>query len=248
MRTMILFRRYLSILFIATLGLLFACSKEAGVIPVSDKSQSIYHTAVPGDTLYSIAWRYDVDFVALAKANKLASPYLIRAGQRIYLNAKAANNDALVSTQNKINVVKQKQSSAPSPIAPSVINPSQLPSNFKWSWPSTGPIISRFAGLNKGIDISGKLGQPVTASATGTVVYAGSGLLGYGQLIIVKHNDQYLSAYAHNSELLVKENDRVLAGQKIAEMGATGTDRIKLHFEIRKEGKPVDPLRYLPAK
>lgn len=242
---MILFRLYSSILLLFCITFFSACSQHVGVVSVTDKSQSIYHTVVPGDTLYSIAWRYDVDFVALAKANKLKPPYLIRSGQRIYLNAKTAVN---TSISNTANTLKQKQSSAPSKTEHSVTNPAQLPSNIKWGWPSSGPLTSRFAGLNKGIDIGGKLGQPVMASASGTVVYAGSGLLGYGQLIILKHNDQYLSAYAHNSELLVKENDQVVAGQKIAEMGATGTDRVKLHFEIRKEGKPVDPLSYLPAR
>jgi lipoprotein NlpD len=100
--------------------------------------------------------------------------------------------------------------------------------------------------LNKGIDIAGQLGQPVKAAANGVVVYAGRGLLGYGDMIIIKHDETYLSAYAHNSRLLVKEGDQVKAGQSVAEMGNTGTDRVKLHFEIRRRGEPVDPLGYLP--
>jgi lipoprotein NlpD len=118
-----------------------------------------------------------------------------------------------------------------------------------WNWPVQGPLISRFqsnGSLNKGIDIAGQQGQPVKAAAEGAVVYAGRGLLGYGEMIIIKHDETYLSAYAHNSRLLVKEGERVKLGQNIAEMGSTGTDRVKLHFEIRRKGQPVDPLTYLP--
>ena len=115
-------------------------------------------------------------------------------------------------------------------------------------WPATGKIITGFSDTAnlKGIDIAGKAGQPVVASAAGKVVYAGTGLRGYGKLVIVKHNDTYLSAYAHNKELLVKEGQQVTRGQKIAEMGDTDSDQVKLHFEIRKLGKPVDPIKYLP--
>ncbi len=102
--------------------------------------------------------------------------------------------------------------------------------------------------MNKGIDIAGKLGQPVIATAAGSVVYAGSGLRGYGELVIIKHNDTFISAYGHNRRLLVNEGQQVKAGQQIAEMGSTGTDQVKLHFEIRRQGKPVDPLQYLPKQ
>ncbi|MEO8306217.1 MAG: peptidoglycan DD-metalloendopeptidase family protein [Betaproteobacteria bacterium] len=117
-----------------------------------------------------------------------------------------------------------------------------------WAWPAKGKVVTGFSEVTnlKGIDIAGTAGQPVTASAAGKVVYAGTGLRGYGKLIIVKHNDTYLSAYAHNREILVKEGQQVGKGQKIAEMGNTDADQVKLHFEIRRQGKPVDPLRYLP--
>ena len=104
------------------------------------------------------------------------------------------------------------------------------------------------SGLNKGIDLGGKLGEPVLAAASGRVVYAGSGLSGYGKLLIIKHSEIFLSAYAHNNELLVKEGDFIKGGQRIADMGSSGTDRVKLHFEIRSEGSPVDPLNYLPKR
>ena len=117
-----------------------------------------------------------------------------------------------------------------------------------WAWPAKGKVVTQFSEATslKGIDIAGSAGQPVTASAGGKVVYAGSGLRGYGKLIIIKHNDAYLSAYAHNRDILVKEGQQVVKGQKIAEMGNTDSDQVKLHFEIRRQGKPVDPLRYLP--
>ena len=117
-----------------------------------------------------------------------------------------------------------------------------------WLWPATGKLVTGFsdnANL-KGIDIAGKAGQPVVATAAGKVVYAGTGLRGYGKLVIVKHNNTYLSAYAHNNDILVKEGQQVSRGQKIAEMGDTDSDQVKLHFEIRRLGKPVDPLKYLP--
>jgi lipoprotein NlpD len=121
----------------------------------------------------------------------------------------------------------------------------------RWQWPATGPILRRFDGDTsgkKGVLIGGAEDSPVRAAANGWVVYAGSGLVGYGRLIILKHNDIYLSAYGHNRNLLVKEGDEVRTGQVIAHMGSTGTNRTQLHFEIRRNGKPVDPLRYLPRR
>jgi lipoprotein NlpD len=120
-----------------------------------------------------------------------------------------------------------------------------------WSWPTPGnaTVLAGFDEVkNKGLDIAGKAGDPVLAAADGRVVYAGAGLRGYGNLIILKHNNTYLTAYAHNQALLVKEDQSVRKGQKIAEMGATDADRVKLHFEIRRQGKPVDPAKFLPAR
>lgn len=119
-----------------------------------------------------------------------------------------------------------------------------------WMWPTDGQLLKRYSENDavKGIDIGGTRGQAVRASANGRVVYQGSGLRGYGQLIIIKHNDEYLSAYAHNDRIYVKEGDVVKRGQKIADMGSTGTDRVKLHFEIRRQGAPIDPLKFLPKR
>jgi lipoprotein NlpD len=118
-----------------------------------------------------------------------------------------------------------------------------------WIWPSAGPLLAGFdEARNKGLDIGGKAGDAVVAAGDGKVVYAGAGLRGYGNLVIIKHNNTYLSAYAHNQALLVKEDQTVKKGQKIAEMGNTDADRVKLHFEIRRQGKPVDPARHLPVR
>jgi lipoprotein NlpD len=117
----------------------------------------------------------------------------------------------------------------------------------RWRWPAKGKVVTSFSRSGgKGIDIAGKFGQVIVAASDGSVVYSGSGLIGYGQLIIVKHNKRYLSAYAHNNKILVKEGDTVKGGQRIAEMGRSGSNRAMLHFEIRRDGKPIDPMRYLP--
>lgn len=135
------------------------------------------------------------------------------------------------------------------PPAPAAPEPDKAPGNTAWLWPAGGQVIETFdEGTNKGVDIAGKAGDPVVASAGGKVVYSGSGLRGYGKLVIIKHDANYLTAYAHNQQLLVKEGDSVSKGQKIAELGSTDTDRPKVHFEIRKQGRPVDPLKYLPAR
>jgi lipoprotein NlpD len=123
-------------------------------------------------------------------------------------------------------------------------------SRSEWAWPVHGKVLKNFDenGSGKGLDIGGSKGQPILAAASGRVVYQGSGLRGYGQLIIVKHSDEYLSAYAHNDRIYVKEGDTVKAGQKIAAMGDSGTDQVMLHFEIRRNGKPVNPIKYLPKR
>ncbi len=118
-----------------------------------------------------------------------------------------------------------------------------------WQWPAPGKVLETFDETrNKGIDIAGNDGDPVSAAADGEVVYVGSALRGYGNLVIVKHNEEFISAYAHNRQILVKQGQAVKRGQRIAEFGRSDADRVKLHFEIRRQGKPVDPLRYLPAR
>jgi lipoprotein NlpD len=134
--------------------------------------------------------------------------------------------------------------------APPAARPPEGAEEITWAWPANGKVIGQFSdsGTNKGVDIAAKVGDPVFAAGAGKVVYAGQGLRGYGRLIIIKHNNTYLSAYAHNSTLLVKEGQTVTKGQKIAEAGNTDSDIPKLHFEIRRQGKPVDPTKYLPSR
>lgn len=233
--------------------------------PPSRKLQS--HRVSHGETLYSIAWRYGLDHRRLAAANGISPPYTIYPDQTLRLaeaelsHAPSRPHEAaerstemrktpsakLEDQQPNLNNRSKNQTVASGvPAAPILL---QEPLN--WRWPAGGRILSAFGsstGLNKGVDIEGKLGESVIAAASGQVVYAGSGLRGYGKLLIIKHNDTYLSAYAHNNRLLLSEGETVKGGDKIAEMGSSGTDAVKLHFEIRRQGKPVDPIRYLPKR
>ncbi len=168
--------------------------------------------------------------------------------------APASTNTPVATPAPTSPPVTQSVPAAPPPVtAPPATTPTVevAKTSAGWAWPTKGTLISRYSSngsLNKGIDIAGDLGQPVLAASGGTVVYAGNGLRGYGELIIIKHNETYVSAYGHNRRLLVREGQQVKVGQTIAEMGSTGTDRVKLHFEIRRQGKPVDPLQYLPNR
>ena len=143
----------------------------------------------------------------------------------------------------------EKQSSPPASSAPAPAAATAAEDEIAWIWPTNGAVLAGFDEVkNKGLDIGGSAGDPVLAAADGRVVYVGAGLRGYGNLIILKHNNTYLTAYAHNQTLLIKEDQAVRKGQKIAEMGNSDADRVKLHFEIRRQGKPVDPAKYLPAR
>ena len=205
------------------------------------------HRVNRGESLYSIAWLYNRDYKELARINGIRSPYTIYPGQSLSLaSAKSGSKRVVTSsaTHQKQVVVKKQTTRPPAKPKPGY-------SSSGWRWPADGRILGGFSlkwPVNKGIDISGKLGEPVRAADSGEVVYAGSDLSGYGRLIILKHNSSYLSAYAHNRELFVREGNSVKAGQKIAEIGSTGTTEPKLHFEIRRNGKPVDPMGYLPKR
>lgn len=226
--------------------------------PVAEKHADFY-IVQKGDTLYSIAWNYGHDYREVADWNNISAPYVIYPGQRISLiapprkKAKPLTPGPIVSRDKQASgeITEKKQSpvvKAPEkePRADRNKNRS-LKGPLQWTWPVRGRLVSSDTPISKkGIDIAGRLGQRVNAAGEGEVVYSGSGLLGYGRLIIIKHNDIYLSAYAHNSELLVSEGDYVKAGQNIAHMGQTSNGRTLLHFEIRKNGEPVDPLEYLP--
>ena len=203
-----------------------------------------------GDTLYSISWRAGMDYKTLAKINNIKAPYTIYAGQKLTLQSSKTTTKPSSTTSKKpatktTATTKKTTSKKPAPKT----EPSNK--NLVWQWPTSGKVISTYsksATGRKGIDIAGKEGQKVVAAAVGRVVYSGNGLPRYGNLIIIKHNDVYLSAYAHNKTLLVKEGQQIKAGQKIALMGHTGAQKTQLHFEVRRNGKPVDPLRFLPKR
>ncbi len=222
-------------------------------IPVDNPG---YHTVKRGETLYSIAWKYGLDYRQLAAANGVRYPYTIHAGQRLSLTP-PATIASKPATAPKPKPPSSTSSTAPKPVAKPAPRPvpkpaPAMPANRDpWSWPANGKVVETFSTsgrVNKGIDIAGQRGQPVQSTRSGKVVYAGTGVAGYGNLIIIKHDETYLSAYAHNERILVNEGATVKAGQKIAEMGDSGTDRVMLHFEIRREGKPVDPLGFLPRR
>ncbi len=241
------------------LGLLLAaCAGEPTQAPVENRHGEIKrapdrYAVRRGDTLYSIAFRYGVDYRALARLNGIPSPYTIYPGQELRLSGKppsiAAKAPAKTPSSTSAPVASAPVTKASSP---RVTTTSPVKSNSvvdAWRWPTRGTVVRKFTGTtHKGIDIDGRAGDPVLATAAGTVVYAGSGIVGYGNLLIVKHNQNYLSAYGHNQRLLVGEGDSVKAGQKIAEKGSSATNSVKLHFEIRRDGKPVDPLKLLPRQ
>ncbi|MFC1681947.1 peptidoglycan DD-metalloendopeptidase family protein [Pseudomonadota bacterium] len=214
------------------------------------------HIVESGDTLFSIAWGAGLDFQVLAGWNRIDPPYIIRPGQRLTLVPSRVNLSKNAVTPKpkpakKSKIISPQSSSQSSPQNSSGVQDQPFAGGAGgWVWPVKGPILKGYSasGSNKGIDIGGTRGHGVRAAASGKVVYAGSGLRGYGQLIIVKHDEVYLSAYAHNSKLLVEDGQRVSKGQQIALMGDSGTDRVKLHFEIRQRGKPVDPLKFLPTR
>ena len=191
-----------------------------------------------GQTVYRIATENGITALDLALWNDIPPPYTIYPGQRLRLYPGGAVKPSRPATSSA------STRPAPKPAAPAA-------SSLGWRWPTDGNVFGSFAAgdpTRQGIDIAGKAGQPVRAAADGVVVYSGSGLVGYGELVIVKHNDQWLSAYGHNRARLVNEGQLVKAGQQIAEMGRSGAARDMLHFEIRYNGKPVDPQAYLPKR
>ena len=230
---------------------------EATVKKTSTKSPSAvvkkpsHHKVLSGDTLYSISWNYNMDYKQVARWNNIREPYVIYPGQSIRLTAPLAKKTVVKKTvpSNTKPAVKKPVVKKPEVVkkASKKEEPVKFARNINWQWPTKGKLIKSSSPISKkGLDIAGKKGQLIKASGAGVVVYSGSGLLGYGRLIIIKHNEIYLSAYAHNSVLMVKEGDRVASGQQIAKMGQDSNGQTLLHFEIRKNGSPVAPGKYLP--
>ena len=218
-----------------------------------------------GDTLYAVSWRAGVDWRTLARWNRLKSPYTIYPGQLLRLKPppKSASSTSKHTTSSGTTRSSPSSRSAPAKQAKSRSRASSTKSRsassgskqvarhgkLHWQWPVKGRVVSRFSHKDPdldGIKIAGKRGQKVVAAESGTVVYTGSGLIGYGQLIIVKHDNEFLSAYGLNSRLYVKEGQKVKRGQHISDMGTNSAGQPMLHFEIRRYGKPVDPMVYLP--
>ena len=223
------------------------------------------HLVDKGDTLYSIAWRYQLDYKSVASWNAIAPPYVIYPGQRIRLAPEKQKTAALQPGPVATREPARRRPVAPPVVVPKpsapvkpAIKPPRVPASKKaagatgpgsirWRWPARGTLLkSDSPTARKGIDIAGKTGQKIVAAAPGEVVYSGSGLLHYGRLIIIKHNEAYLSAYAHNQTLMVTEGDQVKGGQQISTMGANSVGKPVLHFEIRRNGKPINPLQQLP--
>ena len=214
---------------------------------IADPPSSGYHRVREGDTLYSIAWRYGVDWEEMARRNGIGPPYTILPGQRIWIlgpsvAAAPSPSAAPQRTLPRAEPAPTARRPAPSPPpAPTAAGP------VRWAWPLEGEIVQGFAlsgsRINKGIDIRGAPGSAVRAAARGEVVYAGTGLRGHSRLVIVKHDDTWLSAYAHDDEILVQEGQVLQAGDDVARL-----DDGTLHFEIRRQGKPVDPAGLLPAR
>lgn len=244
------------VLYLITSLWLIGCSHDPSSVQVTElrsppRVTSGEHAVRHGETLFSISWLYNRDYKELARENGIREPYTIYPGQTLSLAVTKRTPPVAPAPARparevppKQKAVKKRAVNTAAKIAPPV-------SLSDWNWPAEGQVITGYSvgiPVNQGIDIGGNLGDPVRAAADGEVVYAGSELSGYGRLIILKHNSSYLSAYAHNRELFVREGNSVKAGQKIAEIGSTGTTEPKLHFEIRRDGKPVDPMGYLPKR
>lgn len=233
-----------------------------------------YYTVKPGDTMIRIGLETGQSHKDITRWNSIENANKIEVGQVLRVVPPVANDTTAPASTASVAVAKPVSTSSvtSTPIAAGTAKPASAPASatpaaaptptvaaapasaggddeINWIWPGNGPVLAGFdEAKNKGLDIGGSAGDPVVAAAEGRVVYAGAGLRGYGNLIILKHNSTYLTAYAHNQTLLVKEDQSVKKGQKIAEMGNSDADRVKLHFEVRRQGKPVDPSKYLPSK
>jgi lipoprotein NlpD len=231
----------------------------------ADSFEGSDYSVQKGDTLFSIAWFTGNDYRDLAKINKIRPPYNIYPGQKISLSKQPASSHVkenkprgqtskIKSNQPVDPPQKQAYGKSEKNVNEGTNSPSvgEFPSQIShWIWPTSNAVTSVFSATeagNKGIDFAGNVGEPILAAADGKVVYTGSALRGFGNLVIIKHSDAYLTAYAHNDKILVKEQQWIKSGQKIATMGKSGADTVKLHFEVRYKGKSIDPLIFLPKR
>jgi lipoprotein NlpD len=239
-----------------------AAAAAAASAAAAEAAKAGSYTVKPGDTMIRIGLEAGQPWKDIARWNNLEAPYTLEPGQVLRVAPPASE----VSTGPRAVAAAKVESrpldakpgtaaSAPVSTAPVVVQAPSAPAarepddDVNWQWPASGAVLAGFEeGKTKGLLIAGKPGDAVLAAAEGKVVYAGSGLRGYGNLVILKHNSTYLTAYAHNQALLVKEDQTVKRGQKIAEMGSTDASRVQLHFEIRRQGKPIDPAKLLPPR
>ena len=245
--------------FLLVLGLT-GCGAGSGPAPVYEgygPAPEGYYRIRRGDTLVKIARRHKVGADTLARWNKLGPPYRIYAGKLLRVDPPGGKRGRSVSRRSKTaesatKTISMNRAGSDTPGGASKRRESvgaKVTSGLRWRWPLDGKVVQRFRSgdrTRQGIRIAGRDGQQVRAAESGTVVYSGSGLKGYGNLIIVKHNDSYLSAYGFNRRLLVNEGAQVKRGQAVAEVGQAASGKYRLHFEIRREGTAVDPLKYLP--
>lgn len=216
--------------------------------PQSTPKGAVYYTVEPGDSLYRIAQRYGQKWQDIAAWNNISDPSSISVGT--VLLVVSGDSTTSQSTTNTVQGTTSTTGSGRIEAAPSTDG---VASRMVWDWPAKGTVVTRFDGVtNKGIDIAGQAGDPIYAAADGRVAYVGDGLQGYGNLVIIKHNDVFVTAYAHNKKILVQENQVVRRGDKIAEMGDTDASRVMLHFEVRQQSSSgssaVDPMKFLPAR
>lgn len=265
-------------LFAVTFIGLIGCAQRSVPAPISvidtqisldnDRQSQFIHEVQANETLYGIAWLHGKDYQELATLNGLTEPYQIRIGQKLNLSTKVIKQPSVKADTSSLETVNTAPKSK-NPVASTqtqeyrgkttsdkslsqVASTKTLPSRVsRWVWPTEGKIVGQFSTAeagNSGLLIANSIGTPVVSAAEGKVVYVGNALRGYGNLVIIKHTDTYLSAYAHNNKILVKERQFVKAGEMIAEMGNSGTTEAKLRFEIRFKGKSLDPQQFLPKK
>ncbi|NYT36610.1 LysM peptidoglycan-binding domain-containing protein [Allopusillimonas soli] len=238
-------------------ALMAGCASRTSRAPITDLSagggvaaqsgESLY-TVRPGDTLYKIAQAHNMDVNTLAQLNNLSNANVLSVGQQLRLNGSVPAPAAPVAPPAEQGPATPMPVTPVQPVQPTTVARASDAGLISWAWPASGDIIQAFNTNTKGIDIAGTPGDPVYAAADGNVMYAGNGVRGLGNLILLGHSDGFVTAYAHNQTLLVKTGQVIKKGDKIALLGQTDTSSPRLHFEIRRRGTPVNPLSYLPAR
>ena len=249
-------QRYYKFIFLFTLIIFVSgCVRFVAYDPAKKRSSNrltkvvTHHRVKVGETLYSIAFEYGHDHRDVARWNGIRIPYTIYPNQKLRVTPVSVSTRKVTTSFNgkKIKTVKRNKPNK----TREVETKRHYSPKIQWRWPTQGKVVNTFSIKDpgrRGIDILGRKGQSIVAAAGGHVVYRGNGLRGYGNLVIIKHNETYFSAYAHTENVVVKEDENVKLGQRIADMSNTNDNKTELHFEIRRNGKPVNPLKYLPKQ